>query len=44
MWRRTLALLAVVLAIPLAVELGFAIAVEAGWVRTPRPSRGGSGF
>jgi hypothetical protein len=44
MWRRALALLAVVLAIPLAFELGFAIAVETGWVRTPRPSWGGSGF
>ena len=44
MWRRTLALLAAVLAIPLAFELGFAIAVETGWVRTPRPSRSGSGF
>jgi hypothetical protein len=44
MWRRTLALLAAVLAIPLAFELGFAVAVETGWVRTPRPNRGGSGF
>jgi hypothetical protein len=44
MWRRKPAVLAVVLAIPLAFELGFAIAVEAGWVNAPRPSRGGSGF
>jgi len=44
MLRRTLPLLAVVLAIPLAFELGFAIAVETGWVRTQRPSRGGTGF
>ena len=44
MLRRTLPLLAVVLAIPLAFELGLAIAVETGWARTQRPSRGGTGF